>query len=421
MTVSAKKDSAGKLALLGIQHVFAMFGATVLVPMLTGMGPAVALFCAGVGTWIFHLCTGRKVPTFLGSSFAFIAAIQGAAQICSDNAEIGTDAYLAALPYATGGIIVAGALYLVLALLVRLVGAERVRSFFPPIVTGPVVTIIGLMLAPSAINNITTQIGTVNVGLNWLVAAIAIAAIFVTSLFAKGLFKLVPILIGIIVGYVAAICCGMVDFTTIAQAPWLDLPPFFLPKFDMRAIGLVAPIAIVTFVEHIGDVTASSAVVGKDFIKDPGLHRTLMGDGLATMFAGLVGGPANTTYSENTGVLAATKNYNPLTLEIAACFAILISFLGKFAALITSMPGPVIGGVSIVLYGMIAAVGLRTLVENQVDFTKTRNLLIAAVMLVLGLGADKAITIGGVAISGVALAAVLGIILNKILPEKIDA
>ena len=421
MTVSAKKDFAGKLALLGIQHVFAMFGATVLVPMLTGMSPAVALFCAGVGTWIFHLCTGRKVPTFLGSSFAFIAAIQGAAQICSDNAEIGTDAYLAALPYATGGIIVAGALYLVLALLVRLVGAERVRSFFPPIVTGPVVTIIGLMLAPSAINNITTQIGTVNVGLNWLVAAIAIAAIFVTSLFAKGLFKLVPILIGIIVGYVAAICCGMVDFTTIAQAPWLDLPPFFLPKFDMRAIGLVAPIAIVTFVEHIGDVTASSAVVGKDFIKDPGLHRTLMGDGLATMFAGLVGGPANTTYSENTGVLAATKNYNPLTLEIAACFAILISFLGKFAALITSMPGPVIGGVSIVLYGMIAAVGLRTLVENQVDFTKTRNLLIAAVMLVLGLGADKAITIGGVAISGVALAAVLGIILNKILPEKIDA
>ena len=409
MTVSAKKDSAGKLALLGIQHVFAMFGATVLVPMLTGMSPAVALFCAGVGTWIFHLCTGRKVPTFLGSSFAFIAAIQGAAQICSDNAEIGTDAYLAALPYATGGIIVAGALYLVLALLVRLVGAERVRSFFPPIVTGPVVTIIGLMLAPSAINNITTQIGTVNVGLNWLVAAVAVAAIFVTSLFAKGLFKLVPILIGIIVGYVAAICCGMVDFTTIAQAPWLDLPPFFLPKFDMRAIGLVAPIAIVTFVEHIGDVTASSAVVGKDFIKDPGLHRTLMGDGLATMFAGLVGGPANTTYSENTGVLAATKNYNPLTLEIAACFAILISFLGKFAALITSMPGPVIGGVSIVLYGMIAAVGLRTLVENQVDFTKTRNLLIAAVMLVLGLGADKAITIGGVAI------------LNKILPEKIDA
>lgn len=421
MTVSAKKDSAGKLALLGIQHVFAMFGATVLVPMLTGMSPAVALFCAGVGTWIFHLCTGRKVPTFLGSSFAFIAAIQGAAQICSDNAEIGTDAYLAALPYATGGIIVAGALYLVLALLVRLVGAERVRSFFPPIVTGPVVTIIGLMLAPSAINNITTQIGTVNVGLNWLVAAVAIAAIFVTSLFAKGLFKLVPILIGIIVGYVAAICCGMVNFTTIAQAPWLDLPPFFLPKFDMRAIGLVAPIAIVTFVEHIGDVTASSAVVGKDFIKDPGLHRTLMGDGLATIFAGLVGGPANTTYSENTGVLAATKNYNPLTLEIAACFAILISFLGKFAALITSMPGPVIGGVSIVLYGMIAAVGLRTLVENQVDFTKTRNLLIAAVMLVLGLGADKAITIGGVAISGVALAAVLGIILNKILPEKIDA
>lgn len=419
----AKKDSLGKLLLLGVQHVFAMFGATVLVPTMTGLSPAVALFCAGVGTWIFHLCTGRKVPTFLGSSFAFIAAIQGAAMICS-GAEQGSDAYLAALPYATGGIIVAGALYLVLALLVKFVGADRVRSFFPPIVTGPVVAIIGLMLAPTAISSITTPIVmngvTISVGLNWLVAAIAIAAIFVTALFAKGLFKLVPILIGIIAGYIAASICGMVNFQQIAEAPWFELPSFFLPKFDMRAIGLIAPIAVVTFVEHIGDVSASSAVVGKDFIRDPGLHRTLLGDGLATMAAGLIGGPANTTYSENTGVLAATKNYNPLTLEIAACFAIAMSFLGKLSSLITSMPGPVMGGVSIVLYGMIAAVGLRTLVENRVDFTRTRNLLIAAVMLVLGLGADKAIVLGGVAISGVALAAVMGIILNKLLPERIE-
>ena len=424
-TQVAKKDSFGKLLLLGVQHVFAMFGATVLVPLLTGMDPAVALLCAGVGTWIFHLCTGRKVPTYLGSSFAFIAAIQGAAAMCAGldaNTEGLTQlpAYQAALPYATGAILVAGALYLVLALLVKLVGAERVRAFFPPIVTGPIVTIIGLMLAPSAIANITTQIGSINVGLNWLVAAISIATIFIVSLFAKGIFKLVPILIGIVVGYIAAICCGMVNFTTIAEASWISLPHFFLPKFDLRAIGLIAPIAIVTFVEHIGDVNASSAVCGKDFIKDPGMHRTLMGDGLATMFAGLVGGPANTTYSENTGVLAATKNYNPVTLEIAACIAIVLAFFGKFSALITAMPGPVLGGVSVVLYGMIAAVGLRTLVENKVDFTKSRNLLIAAVMLVLGLGANGAIVIGGVSISGVALAAVLGILLNKVLPESIE-
>ena len=424
-TQVAKKDSFGKLLLLGVQHVFAMFGATVLVPLLTGMDPAVALLCAGVGTWIFHLCTGRKVPTYLGSSFAFIAAIQGAAAMCAGldaNTEGLTQlpAYQAALPYATGGILVAGALYLVLALLVKLVGAERVRAFFPPIVTGPIVTIIGLMLAPSAIANITTQIGSINVGLNWLVAAISIATIFIVSLFAKGIFKLVPILIGIVVGYIAAICCGMVNFTTIAEASWISLPHFFLPKFDLRAIGLIAPIAIVTFVEHIGDVNASSAVCGKDFIKDPGMHRTLMGDGLATMFAGLVGGPANTTYSENTGVLAATKNYNPVTLEIAACIAIVLAFFGKFSALITAMPGPVLGGVSVVHYGKIAAVGLRTLVENKVDFTTSRNLLIAAVMLVLGLGANGAIVIGGVSISGVALAAVLGILLNKVLPESIE-
>lgn len=419
-TQVAKKDSFGKLLLLGVQHVFAMFGATVLVPLLTGMDPAVALFCAGVGTWIFHLCTGRKVPTFLGSSFAFIAAIQGATMLCGGADAVGTEAYMAGLPYATGGIVVAGLLYVVLAGVVKLVGVERVRSFFPPIVTGPVITIIGLMLAPSAISNITTQIGTINVGLNWLVAFIAIATIFAVSLFAKGIFKLVPILIGIIVGYIAAACCGMVNWTAIAEAPMFRLPEFFLPKFDMRAIGLIAPIAIVTFVEHIGDVTASSAVVGKDFVKDPGLHRTLLGDGLATAFAGLVGGPSNTTYSENTGVLAATKNYNPLTLEIAACVAIVLSFFGKFSEMITSMPGPVLGGVSVVLYGMISAVGLRNLVENNVDFTKTRNLLIAAVMLVLGLGANGAIVIGNVSISGVALAAVLGIILNKVLPEEID-
>ncbi|MGI6200210.1 MAG: uracil-xanthine permease family protein [Christensenellales bacterium] len=419
MTTIDKKDSAGKMILLGIQHVFAMFGSTVLVPALTGLNPAVALLCAGVGTWIFHLVTGRKVPTFLGSSFAFIGVIIAAAETCSGAAQ-GTEGYLAGLPYATGGIIVAGAVYLLLALVVRLVGVERVRSFFPPIVTGPMIIIIGLMLAPTAITNILTPIGTNPLWINWVVAIITLLVIIGVTLFAKGFFKLVPILIGIVVGYIAAICFGIVDFTPIVEANWIGLPALVLPKFDGRAIALIAPIAIVTFVEHIGDVAASSAVVGKDFMKDPGLARTLLGDGLATMVAGVLGGPANTTYSENTGVLAATKNYNPVTLEIAATVAIALAFFGKVGAVLQTLPGPVMGGVSIILFGMIAAVGLRTLVENQVDFKESRNLLIVSVMLVLGLGADKAIVIGNVSISGVALAAVLGIVLNKVLPQHID-
>ena len=402
------RDTTGKMLLLGIQHVFAMFGSTVLVPALTGLNPAVALLCAGLGTLLFHLVTKRKVPTFLGSSFAFIAAIVGCAQMMSNGAEKGTEAYLAAMPYATGGIIVAGALYVILAVIVYFVGAERVKSFFPPVVTGPMVIIIGLMLAPTAITNITTTVGL-----------ITILSIIGITLFARGFFKLVPILIGIVVGYIAALCFGMVNFQPVAQAQWLALPQCFLPKFDWRAIVLIAPLAIVTFVEHIGDITANSAVVGKDFIKDPGLHRTLLGDGLATMLAGAIGGPANTTYSENTGVLAATHNYNPVTLEIAAVFAILLAFIGKLGAVLQTIPGPVMGGVSVILFGMIAAVGLRTLVENKVDFKESRNLLIVAVMMVFGLG-GATLDLGPIAFSGTALAAVLGIILNKALPQKIE-
>lgn len=418
--MNQQKQSVGRMVILGIQHVFAMFGATVLVPALTGLNPATALLCAGIGTWIFHLITGFKVPVFLGSSFAFIGCIVAAAQMFSNGAEMGTPAYTAALPYATGGIVVAGAVYLVLGLLVKLVGVERVRSFFPPIVTGPTIIIIGMMLAPNAINDIVAPLPGHPSSVNWLITLIVLATLFLVSLYAKGIFKLVPILVGIVVGYIVSALFGIIDFTPVAKADFFQVPQLFLPKFDMRSIMLIAPIAIVTFVEHIGDLAASSAVCSKDFLKDPGLHRTLWGDGLATLVAGLLGGPANTTYSENTGVLAATKNYNPTTLRIAATFAIAIAFLGKLGVLLQIMPTPVKGAIAVVLYGMIASVGLRTLVENKVDFSNSRNLLIVAVMMVFGLGASGALTIGGVSISGTALAAVLGIVLNKLLPERIE-
>ena len=418
-----KKGQALKLGILGVQHVFAMFGATVLVPALTGLNPAVALFCAGIGTWLFHLLTKRKVPVFLGSSFAFMPAIVAVATTFSNGAEFGSVAYIAALPYATGGIVVAGALYLVLALLVKLFGAEKVRSFFPPVITGTMVIIIGLMLAPTAITSIVSQITIGEAMLpmwkNWVIAIVTIFAIITGTLYAKGFFKLVPILIGIVVGYLLSLVLGVVNTQPLAKAEWIQIPAFFLPKFDWNAILMIAPIAVVTFVEHIGDITANGAVTGQDYIEDPGLHRTLIGDGLATMLAGALGGPANTTYSENTGVLAATHNYNPVTLRIAATVALLISFVGKLGAVLQTIPGPVMGGVSVVLFGMIAAVGLRTLVENQVDFKNSRNLLITAVMLVMALG-GATINFGPVSFSGVALSAALGIVLNKILPVKIE-
>lgn len=425
-----QKDSVGKLIVLGIQHVFAMFGATVLVPALTGLSPSTALLCAGLGTLLFHFITGRKVPVYLGSSFAFIAAIQAVAtQFAAPTADgsaaaVGSAEYMAGLPYATGGIIVAGALYLVLAVLVKIFGADRIRSFFPPVVTGPMVIIIGMMLAPTAISSITTPIAGVSLGVNWIIALVTILAIIGVTLWAKGFFKLVPILFGIAAGYVLSAVltlCGVpvVNFAPIAEANFFQVPLLFLPKFDIKAIMMIAPIAIVTFVEHIGDITANGAVVGKDFYKDPGLDRTLIGDGLATMLAGFIGGPTNTTYGENTGVLAATKNYNPVTLEIAAVFAICLAFLGKLGAILQTLPGPVMGAVSVVLFGMIAAVGLRTLVENQVDFKRSRNLLIVSVMLVFGLG-GASISVGSIAFSGTALAAILGIVLNKVLPDPID-
>ena len=404
---SSKLKEGGKTTVLGIQHVFAMFGSTILVPIATGLPVSVALFCAGVGTLIFHLVTKGKVPVFLGSSFAFIPAILVVA-----NTE--------GIEFATGGIMAAGAVYLLIALAVYIFGADRVRKLCPPVVTGPVIMIIGLMLAGTAISYFTD-------GWSYLVGIIVIATVIIVSLFLKGFLKMLPILFGLIAGYVSCmILTGIgidvgLNYAKITEAAFLTVPEFFLPAFSVSAILMIAPIAIVTFMEHLGDISANGAIVGKDFFKDPGLHRTLIGDGLASIFAGLVGGPANTTYSENTGVLAATKNYNPRTLEIAAVFAIIISFIGYISGFISSIPNAVLGGMCIVLFGMIASVGLRTLVENKVDFRNQRNVLIVGIMLILSIGglAIPILPESELYLSGYALAAVIGIILNLILPERL--
>lgn len=394
-----------KTIILALQHLLAMFGATVLVPLITGLSPSVALFGAGVGTLIFHGCTKGKVPVFLGSSFAFIAGIL-----------IVKDAY--GLPYATGGIVVAGALYLVLAQLVRVYGVTKIRSFFPPVVTGSMIMVIGLTLAPVLINgNIVGGAGTL--GQRWIIALSSVAIIVLISMFTKGFFKMLPILFGVVGGYaVASLFPGFVNVTAIAQTPWLQAPAFFWPKFSLGAVSIIVPVALVTFMEHIGDIATNGAVVGQDFMSDPGLDRTLIGDGVATMFAGLVGAPANTTYSENTAVLAVTKNYDPVVLRLTAVFAIALSFVGKFGAALTTIPAPVMGGVSVILFGTIAAIGQRTF-GNKVDFSKTKNMFIFALMLVFGIS-GVALPVGGVTVSGMSLAALTGVVLNKALPDNIE-
>lgn len=459
-----QKRSWGRTLLLAFQHVFAMFGATVLVPYLTGLPVSVALFTAGVGTWIFHSVTRFKVPVFLGSSFAFITAIQsvciaGSEQLSllskndclvplihgnfdaiSEKAAslgIGADllptlqqAYLDRIPYALGGLLVAGALYLVLSLLIKIFGVQRVKSFFPPVVTGPMIIVIGLTLAPSAINNI---ISVGNIG--WLVALAVILTMIIVSVLAKGIFKLVPILFGIVVGY--AVCMvipsgnaaavntvGLVDFSSLVNSSIIELPKFTLPKLEWTAILAIAPLALVTFMEHIGDITTNGSVVGQDFTTDPGLHRTLLGDGLATMFASFVGGPANTTYSENTSVLAVTKNYDPFNIRLAAIFSVLFSFIGWFNGFIQTIPAVVMGSVSLFLYGMIASVGIRTIASASIDFSNSRNLIIVSLMLVMGLGGaafNIALADGAtLVLSGMALSAIVGIVLNKALPENLE-
>lgn len=414
---------------LGFQHAFAMSCATILVPLLTGLDVGVALFCAGVGTLIFHLCTGGRMPTFLGSSFAFISALCGVI----GNSSFGEtkDEQIAA---AMGGIIAAGCFYLLLALIIKIFGKGLIDKLFPPVVRGVGITLIGLNLASSAINNIQGQNGLAPFAegydmsayiWNWAIAGIVCLLAVILSSCGKGMVKMSSIVIALVTGYVVTMIvtatglapASIMNTSVIDSYNWFQVPHFVFPKFNITAIGMIAPIAIVTCVEHVGDVYANGAVVGKKFTEKPGLHRTMMGDGLATVFAGFVGGPANTTYSENTAVLAATGNYNPASLRIAAVIAILISFFGKGIGVIQSVPNCVLGGACIVLYGMIASVGLRTLVENHVDFTKNRNLCIAAVMLVLAIG-GAVIGNATFSFSNIGLGIIVGIILNLIIPNK---
>ncbi|MDI6602166.1 MAG: uracil-xanthine permease family protein [Thermoanaerobacteraceae bacterium] len=392
-----KELSGAKLLIVGIQHLFTMFGATVLVPLTTGMNVSVALFTAGIGTLLFHLITRFEVPVFLGSSFAYIAPII----LVSQN--------MGGLQYAQGGIIIAGLLYVVFAALVKAVGVEKITKLLPPIVTGPIIMVIGLNLAPTAVNMASG---------NWLLAGIAFLTVVAVNMYAKGFFKVIPVLFGLAVGYIVSAILGYVDYTPIMEAKWFAVPAFTLPKFSWESIAVIAPVALVTIIEHIGDVLSVGETAGKDFIRKPGLATTLAGDGLATALAALLGGPANTTYSENTGVLALTKIYNPVVMEIAAVFAILISIVGKFGAIISTIPQPVIGGISIVLFGMIASIGIKTVVKNNLDFGKTRNLIIAATILVLGIGGAVLDLGGNIKLAGMSLGAIAGIILNLILPEE---
>ena len=367
--------------ILGIQHVLAMFGATVLVPFLTGLNPSLALIAAGVGTLIFHFCTKRIVPVFLGSSFAFI----GALTLVLKNEGIGA---------IKGGVIAAGFIYVLMSYLVKTFGVERVKSFFPPIVTGPIIMLIGLRMSPTALNMAGYANGKFDIKSLIVAFAVIITMVSITMM-KKSFLRLIPILSAVIVGYIVATFLGMVDFSVVSQAKWIGLSAeaasdlFTIPKMSLTGIIAIAPIALVVFIEHIGDITTNGAVVGKDFFKDPGIHRTLLGDGLATIAAGLLGGPANTTYGENTGVLAVTKVYDPAILRIAACYAIILGFIGKFGILLQTIPLPVMGGVSVILFGMIASVGVRTVVDARLDFSNSRNLIIASIIFVLGIAVDN--------------------------------
>ena len=416
-----------RMLLLGLQHMFAMFGATILVPILVntyfngeGLSIQVTLICAGLGTLFFHACAKLKVPAFLGSSFAFLGGFSTVANL--DTGIFANMTMGEKLPYACGGIVVAGLLYLILALVIKLVGVKRVMHFLPPVVTGPIIICIGLSLAPSAISNAST---------NWLIALIALGTIIVFNIWGKGMFKIIPILMGVVISYAVALVMhllgmtnpdgsAILDFSAVASAAWVGLPPFQLCKFDLTAIMVMAPIALATMMEHIGDMSAISATVGENFLADPGLHRTLIGDGLATSFSALVGGPANTTYGENTGVLELSRVHDPRVIRIAAVFAVILSSIPKMADIIGSMPSAIIGGVSFMLYGMISAIGVRNVVENRVDLTKSRNLVIAAVILVSGLGFSNGLTFHlfgtPVTLTGLAIAAIAGILLNAILP-----
>ena len=433
----ARKLGTPKMLLLGLQHMFAMFGATVLVPILVNsyglpLNIQTTLFFAGLGTLFFHVCTKMKVPAFLGSSFAFLGGFEAVANLSS-----GKYADMAAsekLQYACGGIVIAGLLYVVLAAIIKAVGVKKVMRFLPPVVTGPIIILIGLNLAPSAVNNAKTC---------WWLALVAMAIIIVANIWGRGMIKIIPILLGVVGAYIVAVIANalgataldsagnvvpLMDFSGLAGTGIVGLQPFLtdfggsVAKFDLTSILVMAPIAIAAMMEHIGDMSAISATVGSNFIQDPGLHRTLIGDGIATSLAGLFGGPANTTYGENTGVLVLSRVHDPRVIRLAAVYALVLSFSPAFAAVVSSIPSAIIGGVSFILYGMISAIGVRNVVENQVDFTNSRNLIIAAVILVCGLGFSGGLTftIGSahITLTSLAIAAIAGIALNAILPGK---
>ena len=414
-----------RMLILGLQHMFAMFGATVLVPILTGIDIATTLLFAGLGTLLFHLLTKRKVPAFLGSSFAFIGGYNA---ITGFDSSSGVPVNSDLLVYACFGVACAGLMYVILSALFKAFGVKKVMKFFPPIVTGPIIICIGLILSSSAINNCNA---------NWLVAVAAIVIVICFNIWGKGMTKIIPILLGVIGSYIISMIVDPASRVAVAEkvaaAKWVGLPivwensVFHLFSMDvdtgmlLSALFTIVPLSLATMVEHIGDVCAISSTVGKNFVADPGLHRTLLGDGLATTLAALFGAPANTTYGENTGVLALSKVYDPRVIRIAACFAIIFSFCPKFAALITAMPTATIGGVSLILYGMISAVGVRNVVENKVDFTNSRNVIVAALILVLAIGINYSvgsIHIGIVSLSGLAVASLVGIAVNAILPGK---
>lgn len=424
----ARQLGIPRMLVLGLQHMFAMFGATVLVPLILvnqyglPMSIQTTLLCAGLGTLLFHFLTKMKVPAFLGSSFAFLGGFSAVSNL--DSGIFANMTGEEKLPYALGGVVIAGLFYLVMALIIKLVGVRRVMAFLPPVVTGPIIISIGLILAPNTI---------VDASNCWWLAGLALLTIIVANIWGKGMVKIIPILLGVLVPYVVALILSLlgvidptsgayVSFEGVRAAQVVGLQQFVLPKFNISAILVMAPIAIATMMEHVGDISAISATTGKNFVEDPGLHRTLLGDGLATSLSALIGGPANTTYGENTGVLALSRVYDPAVVRIAALFAIVLSFSPAFAQIIHSIPTAIIGGVSFILYGMISAIGVRNVVENRVDLSKSRNVIIAAVILVSALGFTNGLSfaIGGttITLTSLAIAAILGIVLNAVLPGK---
>ncbi len=383
--------------IVGVQFLFVAFGSTVLVPLLVGMDPSTALFTAGVGTLIFHLVTKGKVPIFLGSSFAFIAPIIKSTELYG-------------LPGTMSGIASVGIVYLLMSALVKRFGIIFIGRLFPPVVIGPIIMLIGLSLASSGVNMAKE---------NWLLALVSLVAAIVASLYGKGFVQLISIVTGVVVGYFVAACFGVIDFTPVVDAPWLGLPKMVTPKFSMEAIIFMLPVAVAPVIEHIGDIYAVNAVTGKDFIKNPGLHRTMLGDGLACIFAGLVGGPPETTYSEVTGALSITKVYDPVVIRIAAVTGIVFSVIGKMSALLKTIPNSVIGGIMLLLFGSIAAVGVNTLVHNKIDMSNTRNLVIVSVTLTTGIG-GAVVQMGNFTLTGIGLSAIIAVLLNLCLPQKTE-